>query len=367
MSDDRITALDGVRAIAVFAVIGFHYFTRWTPPGNATNYYPYDGALAEVWLFQYGYFGVELFFLVSGFVITLTLNRCRSWQDFTLRRFARLAPPMLLASMVTFVVVSWVPPHLFSVRAVDFLPSLTFTAPDVINAILGIESSYVDGAYWSLFVEVRFYFWAALLYFCGTRTEFLQRCGWLMQASVVALVLRSTWPEQPWAMPLEVVLLGKHGSWLIAGTAFYYVWSGERRWLAWALIAQSFVVNATYNAYADSWSAACAVMIVYALFCGFIVRPAAFRMLSAPWLTAVGAASYSLYLLHQRIGVTLIAAISDLMGITGSPWSISVAVLVAVLLAFAAIACYRYYEVPTRRAVMGVGVRWGLIPASNRA
>jgi peptidoglycan/LPS O-acetylase OafA/YrhL len=365
MADDRITALDGLRAVAVFGVIGFHYFARWTPPLNPVNFYPYDAVLSNLWPIRYGYLGVHLFFLVSGFVISLTLTRCRSWQEFALRRFARLGPPMLLASFITFLVVSWVPPHLFAVRAVDFLPSLSFTHPAVIKAMVGVDSRYIDGAYWSLFVEVRFYFWACLLYFWNTQAGFLRRSAWLMQATVATLVTKCVWPGRAWLLPFDVALFGEFCPWLIAGVAFYFIWRREQLTLAWMLIAQSVVVNIGYHAYSEDWSAAAGVAVLYGIFCTFVLRPTAFRVLNAGWLTAVGAASYSLYLLHQRIGVTLIMAISGTVGIVGSPWSICAAVLVAALLTFVAIVCYRYYEVPSRRLVARLGASW--IAAPNQA
>jgi peptidoglycan/LPS O-acetylase OafA/YrhL len=149
---------------------------------------------------------------------------------------------------------------------------------------------------------------------------------------------------------------------LIAGVAFYFIWRREQLTLAWMLIAESVVVSVGYHAYAEDWLAATGVAVLYAVFAAFAMRPTAFRMLSAGWLTAVGAASYSLYLLHQRIGVTLIAAISGAVGIIGSPWSISIAVSIAALLTLVAVACYQHYEVPSRRLVARLGARWTAAP-----
>src|SRR5450631_2490401 len=108
---ERIDILDGLRGVAVLAVIGFHYFSRWTFPLNEKNLYPYGDVFAHVPFFRFGYLGVNLFFLVSGFVITLTLARCNSSREFFVKRFSRLMPAMVLASSATFLIVRLLPTH----------------------------------------------------------------------------------------------------------------------------------------------------------------------------------------------------------------------------------------------------------------
>ena len=78
----RIAILDGFRAVAIIFVMLFHYFTVWK------DLYPYGDAFAG-W-FSHGYLGVHFFFIISGFVISMTLCRCATPSEFAVKRFARL-------------------------------------------------------------------------------------------------------------------------------------------------------------------------------------------------------------------------------------------------------------------------------------
>jgi len=80
----RIQELDSLRGIAAVAVVLYHFTYRFgelyefqTPP-------PFQVTL--------GQYGVQLFFIISGFVIFMTLNRTRRPLDFVVSRFSRLHP-----------------------------------------------------------------------------------------------------------------------------------------------------------------------------------------------------------------------------------------------------------------------------------
>jgi peptidoglycan/LPS O-acetylase OafA/YrhL len=73
---ERIGHLDGLRGIAILAVVGYHYYARFAD--HAQLFYPYGNVWSGFILFEYGYYGVHLFFAISGFVIALSLERCRS-------------------------------------------------------------------------------------------------------------------------------------------------------------------------------------------------------------------------------------------------------------------------------------------------
>ena len=128
-SGRHLSVVDGLRGVAILGVICFHYLYNAAPPGHA-NLYPFGYALNWLPIFKYGFLGVNLFFVISGFVIAMTLERCSGVLDFARRRFARLWPALLVCSILTYAVVSTVNSpfnqykgHTFA----DFLPSLTLT------------------------------------------------------------------------------------------------------------------------------------------------------------------------------------------------------------------------------------------------
>jgi peptidoglycan/LPS O-acetylase OafA/YrhL len=143
---NHLFALDGLRGIAILLVVGFHYFYINAAPFNRTDIYPYGNAFVEWPVFQYGILGVPLFFIISGFVIALTLDGCSSPIEFAVRRFARLWPALIFWSIITFLVLS-LSDAPFAVRMapklVDFIPSWSLT-PVVLWAKIFPDIRYVD-------------------------------------------------------------------------------------------------------------------------------------------------------------------------------------------------------------------------------
>lgn len=174
IANDRIAFLDGFRGIAILLVIGYHYFSRFARDGRSI--YPYNDVLASPIIFSHGFYGVMLFFAVSGFVIAMTLERTQGFIEFVARRFARLWPTMLLCSVITWCVL-WAWPIYWQKNLIDFLPSLTFLDGNLLWGKLSprLKSDWIDGVYWTLFVEVRFYFMRDCFISCH-KQDFLCSC-----------------------------------------------------------------------------------------------------------------------------------------------------------------------------------------------
>ena len=208
----RLAYLDGLRGVAIGLVLGFHYFTCFQA------LVPWGGVWAGLAPFRWGHHGVDLFFAISGCVICLTLARCRHVGEFAWRRWARLWPTLLLCSGLSFAVLRsvpgpWVP------RAVDFLPSLTMTDPMVWNRwVPGLQSGWIDVAYWSLFAEWRFYAIAALLWWAGP-AAFHRRFALLSGVAVTGLIALSAAGALRQAEWLQWALAARHLPWFLAGLA----------------------------------------------------------------------------------------------------------------------------------------------------
>ncbi len=71
MHKKRIGILDGFRAIAIIAVMLFHYYSRWMPPGNIISLYPYGDKYNY---FGHGNLGVEFFLLLADLLYFIRLN-----------------------------------------------------------------------------------------------------------------------------------------------------------------------------------------------------------------------------------------------------------------------------------------------------
>ena len=146
---NRIKGLDTLRGIAAISVVLFHFTSRYQ-----TNY---GHPSIPLFSFPQGFRGVDLFFIVSGFVIFMTLDNTRHSLDFVVSRFSRLFPAYWVSMIATFVVVLifGLPGKEVSIR--DFLLNFTML-PDLLHA------QAVDGAYWTLEIELFFYTLMLLLF-----------------------------------------------------------------------------------------------------------------------------------------------------------------------------------------------------------
>lgn len=163
--------IDGLRAIAVVLVLGFHAFPQVVPGG---------------------FVGVDVFFVISGFLITSIISTANfSFPGFYARRVRRLFPALALV-LASSIVLGWVylTPGQFEGLGNQALATALF----VPNLFFWSEAGYFDSSaltkpllhLWSLGVEEQFYFvWPALLLIT---TRFRLRAGWVL-LSVTALSL----------------------------------------------------------------------------------------------------------------------------------------------------------------------------------
>jgi peptidoglycan/LPS O-acetylase OafA/YrhL len=313
-ANHRITYLDGMRCLAVAGVMLFHYFVRWAPQRDAASLYPYGGLWSRVRLFELGFLGVELFFIISGFVITLTLARCLNWREFAARRYSRLAPAMLLFSTVTFIAERLIPHSPFHPDLSAFTSSLTFINPRLLNLVFSTDRfADMDGAYWSLYVEVKYYVLAGAVYFFNPRI-FARNMLLVSTLMVFGLLLvESSMPQlSEW---YRLLLIPEFIPWFVLGIGLHlhYTGAAPRRWLG--MVAAGLLQLLALGCIQSHFSATVRVLALPAVLtaCFLIVMhsPALQRLLAARPLVAVGISSYGLYLLHQQFGVAIIHALPD--------------------------------------------------------
>jgi peptidoglycan/LPS O-acetylase OafA/YrhL len=152
----HLPSLDGVRGLAILAVLLFHFVAPTNPKG------PVDAAVT--WLFSYGALGVDLFFILSGFLITGILYDSRNdpayFRNFYMRRVLRIFPLYYAVLVIVFFVVPAIP----SLRGSEIAQLRSHQAWAWlygVNVYLAIHGgwvlSYIEH-FWSLAVEEQFYF-----------------------------------------------------------------------------------------------------------------------------------------------------------------------------------------------------------------
>ncbi len=351
MENKRIATLDGFRAIAILMVVLYHYFSRWTLPLNETNLYPYGSVLSDFPLFKFGHLGVQMFFVISGFVISMTLENSKSIGDFAIKRFARLWPAMFLCSFITYLTLEFIPVKFFSVSLQNLIPSLVFTDPELLRKITNIKDfAWMDGSYWSLFVEVRFYIWALLL-FSINKPGFLSTFLIFINATLIIRGLDNVLFESANKDIVKLMFFPRFLPWFAGGIGFYYLFKDKNNRLAHFMIAESLILIIS-SAHHEKIMEIPFYLGIYGIFYIFIYRPNWLSFLSCKPLAEIGAASYSLYLLHQNIGVTLISYIADYGNIHTLPQAIGIGFMMIIFMIILSLLVFKFWEVPAKRFIL---------------
>jgi peptidoglycan/LPS O-acetylase OafA/YrhL len=301
---------------------------------------------------HYGWAGVELFFVISGFVIIMTLKRSRSVLEFALQRFARLWPAMFVSATITAIVINSIGPVDWKVSWFDYVTSIFFIGPDVTATIAhkaGVK--WVDGAYWTLWVEVRFYALAALAYWIAGRRFILL---WLVfQLAVFSLVaLRIDAPHF-----IDAICIPQFLPYFTLGISIYSLREMETYRSISVIGMAAASVAILYNSYLGLIDSSIGFLIcnllIVAIMLFFAVKPAGLNAIAIRPLRRLGESSYSLYLLHQCLGIILI----QWLIVFGVPYIVSAPIVVALAI-FAAYAQHRWIENPAKRFILRhAGVR----------
>lgn len=310
----RVVELDALRGLAALAVVAFHYTTQYG------ELYGHRGAAP--FSFGFGNYGVHLFFLISGFVIFMTLERTRTALDFVVSRFSRLFPAYWAAILVSAAVIYTIGMPSQQLPWQDVV--LDFT---MIQDILG--GRHLDGSYWTL--EVELFFYAQMLFwFVAGQLKRIRWVivGWLVLAIAYGLATKF---GRHFSYTVRELLILRHIPFFALGILFYRLrtYPLERR-IDGALIGLCLVAIAiAYEpVYAIVAIGCTAIFILFVTDRLTWLRAAPFAFL--------GTISYSLYLLHQAIGFSLIWQFEK-AGLGASAAAFSAAVLViglAVLLTF---------------------------------
>ncbi|AEX20720.1 acyltransferase [Vibrio sp. EJY3] len=339
----RLGYLDGLRGVAVLCVVLYHYFSRF----ESDNFYAFPPLNDFIFfrLVDFGYYGVHLFFTISGFVIALTLYNCNSIKEFVIRRFARLWPPMLLCSICTFVYLS-IFDGVFETSIWRFIPTLTFIEPYFFNKLIhGIKFGWIDGAYWSLFVEVRFYFWAAVIYFFTKKFEqsFLIFC-------LIAYVLSLVLVDKRSQFIIHMMFFTEHLYWFVLGMGFYFYHVDKRKLARFYILSSALFFFMTKI---GGFIMTDLIVLILVTNTFFVLNKFTFcqKIFSQNWLTSIGVCSYSLYLLHQNIGVDLNLKIAKSLNMEGY-LSAVVPFLMLIIMIVISHLIYIFYEKPLNKKIV---------------
>ncbi|KUL63097.1 acyltransferase family protein [Streptomyces sp. NRRL S-1521] len=350
----RLRALDGLRLVAALMVAAYHYGGR-------------DGEIAQAWgssprlqfptaseWFAYGCLGVQIFFVISGFVICMS-GWGRPLRSFFASRASRLLPSYWAAILL--------------VTAVFALPAVAYDAVSPSDALVNLSmlqqplgADRVLGVCWTLWAELRFY---ALFALCvvlpgASRARVVLFCAvWTLAAALTEAA------DQPL---LDLVLMPEYAPFFIGGIGVYLLHRDRRDLTAWGIVGVSWLIGQHY-AVAGLWhapdpdffsyrSSAVIIAVVTAGFAAvLLIALGHLDRVDWRWLTVAGALTYPFYLVHEHLGWVAVEALHQGLGL---PSYATLGLTVAAMLVLAWL-LNRYVE-----GWLTPAIRKGLLTARGR-
>ncbi|MCK4098434.1 acyltransferase [Acinetobacter radioresistens] len=285
----RLALLDYARFFAALSVVFFHYFYNGLTNGKVGN-------IERTWfadIAAYGHYGVQFFFIISGYVIFLSVKN-KSASSFLKSRLKRLYPTYWVAVLFTgFFAMLWANGTDMAVTIPQILVNLT-----MLQKFLGVAN--VDGVYWTLVFELLFYAFVFLILLFGNFKK------------LVAFLL--AWPF------FIAVFATFSGGFMVFNLYFAYFVVGAMFALLKTnsaprhLILLSLAVAVCagfYQMYLASLSKQhnlIIVALIYAAMLGFfaIQNMDRFRKINLPRSQDIGGMTYPIYLIHAHFGYMIL-------------------------------------------------------------
>ncbi len=300
----RLYVVDGIRLLAALMVVLHHFVgtSRVDRPGNVIWDRPVSEIMPTVFrISSFGWIGVEIFFVISGFVICMSCWG-RTPKDFFVSRVIRLYPAYWFAVFFTTAVLVLMPGvwERLSMRKVLF--NLT-----MLQAGSGVPN--VDGVYWTLWSELRFYLLFLIVVAMGLtyRRVVIFCCVW-GAAAMLAPISK---------FPLMVLVADPSAAWyFIAGLALYLMHRFGQDLLLWGILAMAWLMGQLElgervgHEGVSSWRGAVVIFTAFMLFMVAVALGYTDRI-QWKWLVTAGSLTYPLYLVHYVAGTVLISRLHN--------------------------------------------------------
>lgn len=317
--------LDFVRFFAAFWVMNFHYFFVATL-SNDIHWY------------RYGNLGVQLFFIISGFVIIHSIQEKNMWE-FAKNRFVRIFPLFWILCTVTYL-ITLIVPNIYNFQISEYFINMTMFA-DIINEASRNNLRLIDASYWTLTVELIFYIAVAVFtYFFSEKRIRYFLFTWLV-ISIVAFVYNV---DEDFYVKLFLV---RHASYFVFGGTLALITIKQARnlfekYFDWGLL----LLSAMYSVYIHPSAIPPYTnvnpldqQIITGLLVSFFIGVSALVYLSKcvtnkntiKILAILGGISYPLYLLHQTIGNVLMRYLTTKFDISWNHFVIGFEVFILIV------------------------------------
>jgi peptidoglycan/LPS O-acetylase OafA/YrhL len=334
----RFYEIDLLRFISAFFVVIFHYTYTGYMEGFSTivNF----EAVREY--SRYAYMGINFFFVISGFVIFMSIEKGGARQ-FLLSRFSRLYPAYWAALCLTTLVTLVIGANVFTVTPWQFITNIT-----MVNELFNEKA--IESAYWTLFIELQFYLLVYILLLFGLMKYFQHIIAAILVASLFALYLPIAQNDTMWTE-----IFPHWSGYFACGGVFYLLRRDGVNTYRLSLLVIAFLYvlkqSTLFGQLMSGWFKiefnlyviAIINSVFFASFC--ITAFCKEHFLRQRWCYYLGVLTYPLYLIHQHIGYMVFNAF-------GTPENITYLVVAMVsLMLMLAWFIHRYIEVKLVKSV----------------
>ena len=300
----RFSLLDGLRFAAALGVVFFHFTSKQQEAWGGRSVpeiFPHLHTFTAL-----GYYGVHLFFVISGFVILMT-----AWgkdiPSYVASRISRLYPAYIVSVLAASLLLGVIWLEQKNLTFYQIAVNLTMT-----QGAFGID--HIDGVYWTLWVELRFYVLIAALMLVGlTRQRILAFAALWPVAGALARTTNSHF--------LVEALNAEYSALFAGGMAIYLLTRNHRDVAAWLVLAMTALLAVAVpgrdsqakleGATGVGFSGHTTGLVI--LGCFALVALATLTPLKnvhVKWLTLLGLLTYPLYLVHEWWGWWMIHLLS---------------------------------------------------------
>ncbi len=319
MDTQRIKFLDGFRGIAILLVILYHAYSRYPEvvPYLTNNF-------GEFPLFKFGFWGVQLFFLISGFVILMSLENKRSFLYFIYRRWLRLFPAMLIATILICITAGFLHERpLGQPTLTSILPGLLFIEPEWLGFVFNIDITPLETVFWTLYVEFKFYIIFGALFFLLGRIRAVSTITIIFFSAIFVQIMSGLSADLfkiDWLTSIfnGLALISNQLSLLAFGWfamgAWAYLYYKDKKikylWFAISTVVVVTIIAMIVPVFGDRLE----LLIGPALVTMFLI-PVCIRksrwIFSNKFLYFIGFVSYPLYLIHSNAMISLTVKLHD--------------------------------------------------------
>jgi peptidoglycan/LPS O-acetylase OafA/YrhL len=292
---ERVREFDGIRGLAALSVMVFHLADR-------PSYEFIDNTWSFPFTFPLGAHGVETFFMLSGFVIFMSLEKQQSIISFCKSRFIRLFPIFWICVFLSTALILTF--HLnVKISIPIFLANLTMIQKQFVGV-----SGNIEGSYWTLECELWFYVLASLVYFKIGKKYVIYTYVFLASIGLIVHWFDLTHQVDNWYwlyrsifMRFYGILNLKFASLFLAGISLYLYRESKQ-----GIYCFTFVFAILCSAYIGGL-----IVLSIGLLLWFSNHPLLKSVLCNRILLFLGGISYPLYLIHMNLGRLIVATVSN--------------------------------------------------------